>query len=328
MRHRSGNYPRRRRPIFTTSVAILAVAAIALGIGIYNHSSDPTGPLPVDLPPATASYLGVFASGVPASYAPVSAFANATGARPDVVMYYSGWFVPFPASFATTAANHGAVPLVQMDPDKTGTKISVTAIASGRYDGYLSSYAEAVRAYQHPVILSFGHEMNGDWSSWGYQHTSSAVFVAAWRHIVKLFRALGARNVTWLWTVNIINDAQNGQIARPDQWWPGNSYVTWVGIDGYYLKPSWQFAPLFGPTITDIRALTGDPILIAETGAVQTADQPAKISDLFAGIRSYGLLGFVWFDSTNTIGQHFDINNPAAITAFHKGATAYHRPES
>ncbi len=72
-------------------------------------------------------------------------------------MYYSGWFVPFPASFATTAAKHGAVPLVQMDPDG----ISIAAIASGRYDGYLSAYAEAVRAYRHPVILSFGHEMNG-----------------------------------------------------------------------------------------------------------------------------------------------------------------------
>ena len=32
--------------------------------------------------------------------------------------------------------------------------------------------------------------------------------------------------------------------------------MTWVGIDGYYLKPSWQFAPLFGPTIGAVRALT------------------------------------------------------------------------
>jgi mannan endo-1,4-beta-mannosidase len=328
MRHRSGNYPRRRRPILTIGAAILAVVAIALGIGIYNHSSDPTGPLPVDLPPATASYLGVFASGVPASYAPVTAFANAAEAQPDLVMYYSGWFVPFPAGFAATAADHGAVPLIQMDPDKAGAKISVADIAAGRYDGYLSSYAEAVRAYHNPVIVSFGHEMNGDWSPWGYKNTPPAVFVAAWRHIVTLFRALGARNVTWLWTVNIINDAQNGQITRPNQWWPGSSYVTWVGIDGYYLKPSWQFAPLFGPTITDIRSLTGDPILIAETGALQTADQPAKIGDLFAGIRSYGLLGFVWFNATNHDGQAFGINGPTAIAAFRKGAKTYTRPGS
>jgi hypothetical protein len=314
------NEPRKRRRIITTSVA-----AIAAGIIIFNDSSEPAGPLPVHLPPAAGSYLGVYTRGVPDSYAPVTAFTNATGAEPDIVMYYSGWYVPFPTGFATTTANHGAVPLVQMDPDG----IKVSRIASGRYDGYLSAYAEAVRAYQHPVILSFGHEMNGNWSSWGYQHTSPAVFVAAWRHIVMLFRALGAGNVTWLWTANITNDSRSGKVDNNlGQWWPGNSYVTWVGIDGYYLQPNWQFAPLFGPTITAVRALTGAPILIAETGAVQTAGQPGKINDLFAGVRSYGLLGFVWFNSTNTIQQHFTIDSPAAIEAFRKGASTYRRPGS
>jgi len=104
--------------------------------------------------------------------------------------------------------------------------------------------------------------------------------------------------------------------------------VTWVGIDGYYLKPSWQFAPLFGPTISAVRTLTADPILIAETGAVPAAGQPSKIRDLFAGIRSYGLLGFVWFDSTNSIGQPFSISSTAAIDAFRKGASTYGRPGS
>jgi hypothetical protein len=317
------NKARNRRPIVTTCAAVIALAAIALGITLYNRSAEPTGPLPVHLPPASASYLGMFAKGIPDSYEPVTAFTNATGAKPDIVMYYSGWYVPFPTSFANTAADHGAVPLVQMDP----TNIKIGQIASGRYDGYLSSYAEAVRAYHNPVILSFGHEMNGNWSPWGYKHTSPAAFVAAWRHIVKLFRALGAQNVTWLWTVNIINDSRAGKVdSSLGQWWPGSSYVTWIGIDGYYLEPSWQFAPLFGPTIGAVRALTGNPILIAETGAVPSAGQPAKIADLFAGIRAYGLLGFVWFDTTNSVGQPFAIDSPAAIAAFRAGASSYHRP--
>jgi hypothetical protein len=239
-------------------------------------------------------------------------------------MYYSGWFVPFPKGFAATAANGGAVPLVQMDPDG----VSLARIAAGRYDGYLTAYAEAVRAYRHPVIVSFGHEMNGNWYTWGYQNTSPSVFRAAWRHIVTVFRALGARNVTWLWTVNIINHTHSGMIPRPDPWWPGSSYVNWVGIDGYYLKPSWKFAPLFGPTIAAVRKLTLDPILVAETGAVPAAGQPAKIADLFAGIHQYGLLGFVWFNSTNSRGQQFSINSPAAVAAFRKGASTYTRPGS
>ena len=45
----------------------------------------------------------------------------------------------------------------------------------------------------HPVILSFGHETNGNWYSWAYRHASQqAAFVAAWRHIVSVFRTIGA----------------------------------------------------------------------------------------------------------------------------------------
>jgi hypothetical protein len=235
-----------------------------------------------------------------------------------VVTYYSGWFEPFQAEFATMVAEHGAVPLVQVDP----AGVSLAAIASGHHDGYLTAYAEAVRAYRHPVILSFGHEMNAGWYSWGYRHTSPAVFVAAWRHLVTVFRALGARNVTWLWAVNVVDTEHS--VPAPGPWWPGSSYVTWVGIDGYYLKSSSMFAPLFGPTIAAVRALTGDPILIAETAAVRAAGQPAKIADLFAGIRLYGLLGFVWFDIYHI--EDWRLSGPAAIAAFRRGAKTYHGP--
>jgi hypothetical protein len=102
--------------------------------------------------------------------------------------------------------------------------------------------------------------------------------------------------------------------------------VNWVGIDGYYLESSWQFASLFGPTIAKVRGLTGDPILIAETGAVPAAGQPAKIADIFAGIRLYQLLGFVYFDATNFQGLDFSISGHAAVSAFGKGADTFTRP--
>jgi hypothetical protein len=322
MTHSSRSTQRRPRRIWAGAAAIIAAVAIAFAVSLYNRSQDPVGPLPVHLPATPGSYLGVFVKGFPNSYGPMTAFAKQAGSQADIAMYYSGWYVPFPSAFARTAAQNGVVPLVQMDP----TDISLAAISEGHYDAYLSSYAEAVRAYGHPVILSFGHEMNGDWSTWGYRHTSPAVFVDAWRHLVQVFRALGANNVTWLWTVNVIDDTQKGMIPRPNPWWPGSSYVNWVGIDGYYLKPSWQFAPLFGPTIADVQALTSDPIIISETGAVAAAGQRSKISNLFAGVREYGLLGLVWFDATNSIGQNFSISNPAAIAAFRQGAKSFTRP--
>ena len=264
----------------------------------------------------------MYATGAPDTYAGVSAFTAAIGVRPRLVVYYSGWLEPFQTSFAATVAKHGAVPLVQLNP----THASVAAIAAGQYDAYLISYAKAVRLYGKPVILSFGHEMNGTWDSWGYTHTSPVTFVAAWRHIVDIFRAHGARNVTWMWTVNIIK-TKNGEIPNPAPWWPGRSYVNWVGIDAYYLQPSWQFVPIFGPTIVAVRELTGDPILIAETSAPPAANQAAKVKNLFAGIRTYGLLGFVWFDAI-AYSRDYLLSGPASIAAYRQGAKAYVSPAS
>ena len=300
-----------------------AVAAVTLAM-VLSGPAGPPGHAPYRpaggrfaLPTTPASYLGWYPAGVPRSYAGVSAVSAATGVKPGLVPYYSGWFEPFQASFAAAVARDGAVPIVQMNPDG----IRLTAIASGRYDGYLRGYARAVRAYHRPVIVSFGHEMNGGWYSWGYKRTSPAVFVVAWRHIVGLFRAAGAQNVTWLWTVNIIDDPHYGKIPNPARWWPGSSYVTWVGIDGYYYHPSTVFSSLFGPTIAAVREITRDPILIAETAAVPAAGQPTKIADLFAGVRLYGLLGFVWFNVTHP--ENWRLSSPAAIAAFRQGAASY-----
>lgn len=314
---------------------IVAVGAVVVAIVLAFTIQDVGGPAQAGLsaprhrpsaprregfalPTTPNSYIGVYPDGVPASYAGVTAFTAATGVKPRVVLYYSGWLEPFRASFARTTVEHGAVPLVQIDP----TGISLTAIASGQYDNYLNAYAEAVRAFRHPLILSFGHEMNGGWYSWGYRHTSSRAFVAAWRHIVDLFRTLGTDNVTWMWTINIIHPHHG--VPSPDRWWPGRSYVNWVGIDGYYYSSSYTFDSLFGPTIVDVRALTGDPILIAETAVASTAGQPAKIANLFAGIHLYGLLGFIWFDSIHI--EDWRLRSGAAIAAFRKGTGTYRTP--
>ncbi len=69
--------------------------------------------------------------------------------------------------------------------------------------------------------------------------------------------------------------------------------------------------------------LDREPVLISETSALPSAGQPAKMAELFAGIRLYGLLGMVWFDS----GHHgaWRLSSPAAITAFRRGATTLRR---
>jgi mannan endo-1,4-beta-mannosidase len=302
---------------------------VVAGLSVFVlQSSDPAVQAVIpSLPTATPTpqsktgyYIGVFQRGAPQSYAGITKFTKDTGVSPRLVSYYSGWYEPFQVGFAVDAARHGALPLVQIDP----TRISLAAIAAGQYDDYLRSYADSVRSYGRKVVLGFGHEMNGSWYAWGYKHTPAKVFVAAWRHIVDVFRHQGADNVIWMWTVNVIHPGSRA-IPSPARWWPGSAYVTWVGIDGYYYKPSWTFAPLFGPTIKIVHSLSRMPIpiLISETGAPAT-DQPSKIADLFAGIRAYGLLGFVWFDANHIVD--WDLSTPAAIAAFRRGADAVNDP--
>jgi len=309
---------------------LCVVAAMAGIVAFLLQGPDPTvrAVLPT-LPTATPTpqsrtghYIGLFQRGAPRSYAGITAFTDSTGVSPRLVLYYSGWFEPFQEAFASETARHGALPLVQIDP----TDVSLTAIAAGQYDSYLRSYADSVRSFGHKVVLGFGHEMNGSWYAWGYRHTPAKVFVAAWRHIVDVFRHQGADNVIWMWTVNIIHPYPgSGAIPSPARWWPGSSYVNWVGIDGYYYKPSWTFAPLFGPTIKIVHSLSRMPIpiLISETGA-PAAYQPAKIADLFAGVRAYGLLGLVWFDADSS--EQWALTTSAARAAFSRGASAVNDP--
>ena len=233
-----------------------------------------------------------------------------------MVPYYSGWLEPFQTRFAEELAQDGAAPLVQIEP----TGISLASVADGTYDSYLATFAESVRDFGHPVIISFGHEMNGDWYSWGSGKTSSAVFVAAWQHLVKVFRAHGAANVTWLWTINSVGGP--GPTVSPQPWWPGTDYVNWIGVDSYFAYSSESFGTVFGQTISAIRQFTRDPILITETGVLPSASRVAQIQELFSGARSTGMLGVVYFDA-NGVHNWFINDDPAALAAFRQAAQGF-----
>ena len=297
--------------------AIVVITATVTAAIAQPWAAGPVPPLP------SVRYVGVHERDAPASYYEVQQFAQDIGMQPNLVSYYSNWPDPFQISFAESASQHGAETVVQLVPTTNdGIPFPLASIASGKDDAYLRSFATAVKEFRRNIILSFGHEMNGSWYSWGNHHTSPKIFVAAWRHIVRVFRSAGASNVTWLWTVNVMANNIPSPIPSPKAWWPGGSYVNWVGIDGYYYKSSSVFASLFGPTIAAVRGLTGDPILIAEAGASPAAGQTTKINDLFAGMRAYGLLGFMWFDE-DTEGRAWRIASPQAFAAFGKDARSW-----
>jgi mannan endo-1,4-beta-mannosidase len=301
----------------TGTAAAVAATVLLAATGCLTPltSQRPLTPVPAPVRPL----VGVYEPGAPGGWSQIAQFTDATGVRPRIVVYYSPWNNPFSASFAQTAWDHDAYVLVQLEPDG----VPLASVAAGGSDAYLRSYAEAVVAFGHPVILSFGHEMNGTWYSWGYGRTSPATFVAAWRHVVRLFRAAGAANVTWLWTVNSIEGASSAL----SQWWPGATWVDWTGIDGYYFRATDTFGSVFGSTIADIRTFSSAPLLIAETAVGTTTDRESQIDALFAGVRSERLAGVVWLDEAQHAGlYHQDWrleDDPSALAAFTRAAATY-----
>lgn len=323
-----------RRAVLAVALVLAAVVAAAGAWLTVRHSAAPAaGPSPTasHSPPANPSptgvntapaqpgshhrtwpLIGVFTKGVLTSWKPEQAFGTLVGTRVSLGLGYTKLGSGFPHRFALAAWAHGGKAVIQIQPNAQPLR----AIAAGRYDLWIRTYASEVRAFGHPVIIGFAHEMNGGWYPWGKQ---PGAFVAAWRHIVTLFRQQGATNVTWLWTPNVVSKYPRSL----RHYWPGSKYVNWVGLDGYYYHSADRFQQIFGPSIREVRKLTHAPILLSETAVGTLAGQARLIPNLCAGVGRYHLLGLIWFDVHQhhpPVHQDWRLEgHPAAIAAFRRG---------
>jgi hypothetical protein len=210
---------------------------------------------------------------------------------PNVAARYIHVGAQINLSAARETLGVGAVPLLELEP----YTVSLASIADGAEDQWLAQYARAVASLHAPVIMSFAPEANGTWYSWSYPRAQASAFVAAWQHVVEVFRLVGATNVRWAWIMNV-NFEGSENIARL---WPGSSYVNILGLDGYFTTQA-SFQEVFGPTIVAMRALSADPLLITETAAAPQADKLSMLREIISGVSEYGLAGFIWFD----VDQH------------------------
>jgi hypothetical protein len=220
-----------------------------------------------------------------------------------MVEIYISFGAPFPWRTLHRVTSTGARPLVQRNP--RGSPLA--RIAAGGYDTYLRHYAASVKRLGRRVVLSFGHEMNGSWNSWGAGHVRPSTFVSAWRRIHNIFKRSGVHNVTWSWDPSHV-----GELPRP--WWPGRHYVDKIGIDGY-LRPGQTFAHIFADRLAYIRRFTSKPIYIAETAVAPSSDQARQIIGLFNGVQRFHLGGFVWFDINRLRDWRLEGRRPA-VRAF------------
>jgi mannan endo-1,4-beta-mannosidase len=305
----------RRRALAGASGAAALIAALAAlpatgvipgGVWLWGGGlSRPCGPVEWPGQVRGVALAGQLRSGL-------AEFGHVTRTIPDLVEFYVAFGQPFNADAVCPVEAAGAVPLVQLDPHHQ----SVADIAAGKYDAYLTSYGQALRAFGSPIGFGFGHEMNGYWYPWGEaKGTDPATFRVAWRRIHRLFTRAGAGNVRYVWTVS----RGTGVGMTPAQrWWPGSRYVDYVGIDGYYRSAGDSFAELFNQPLRLVRGFTHRPVIITEVAATD----PAQISDLFAGLTADSVAGFVWFNINAKGPWHLNGNTPNAA-AYQVGVTAF-----
>lgn len=257
---------------------------------------------------APTTQVGIFVPGATSTYKRVAAFQNLTGTNPAYVVYFSGWNDPFQIPLANEAAAHGAKVLVQMQP----IGVSLGSIAAGASDSYLKAFGQSIENVGHPVLLSFAPEANGPFYSYGCGHSSAASYRAAWRHVHDVINGV-TNDVTWVWDMNRIYSRTCPLTAR----WPGSKYVDEMAVDGYWRGPGDTFNSTLRPTIRRMWTLGHKPVLLGETGAKNGTEAAGWIRSVFTGVRmTPHMVGLIWFNSADWLGDYKLQDNPAALAAF------------
>jgi len=238
---------------------------------------------------------------------PLDQFERDAGKKAAIVMWYHDWVVA-PALDTTmlrTVTARGSVPMITWEPwDYTkGTnqpQFRLQTIIDGTHDAYIQSWATGLKGYGGPVLLRFGHEMNGTWYPWGTGVNSNtpAQYVQAWQHVRGIFAAIGATNVRWVWSPNIIVGAVDFT-----SFFPGDGAVDWVGLDGYNWggRGTWKsFAELFGPSYQRLTTLSQKPVMVAEmASAEEGGNKGTWISDAYSTqipTRFPRIQAVIWFN--------------------------------
>ncbi len=281
--------------------AVLALALLALAA-----CGSPPQPVPPPPRPGDDLHWGVFE---PGSTDVLPGAEQRIGHPLDYVLRFSAVDTPVPLASLDAVRAMGATPVLTLEPWVPGagesqSSWSLASIVDGRHDDQFRRWAQALATWDHPVLLRFAHEMNSYWYPWAAQQEGNtpALYVAAWRHVHRIFDAAHADRVRWVWAPNV----PQRHVRDLAAYYPGARWVDVLGLDGYNsgrLLDGWRTpGQLFGTALARLRGLPGrHPILITETataeGSRSGVDKPAWIGELIPYLmRQRQVVGMIWFD--------------------------------
>lgn len=106
--------------------------------------------------------------------------------------------------------------------------VSLKACADGAYNAHWHEFGKVISSYGlGDSIIRLGWEFNGNWYIW--QATEPTVWAECWRQIVTSARST-APGLQWDWNVS---RGVSAGLADPTLAYPGNAYVSMVGVDSY-----------------------------------------------------------------------------------------------
>ena len=315
----------------TQTVALSPEEAVV--IPVPDPERDATLPMRRILPPEHGVYLGVSNFRLVEANGAVADWTAANGPHPRIVNWFQQWLTGerrFRPDWARRVQRAGAVPMITWEPWSAPAgvthvalqpDVSLARIAAGDHDRFIRAWARDVAAYRDPVMIRLMHEMNGDWYPWGVTTNGNtpADYIAAWRHVHRVFDEAGARNVSWIWSINNL-ERIDGEDHDIDSYYPGGRWVDWVSTSGFnwgdaYSWSSWRTAdPLYRDTY---RALSrfGKPIMISEIGTTgDGGDARLWIRQTFQKLRQDypRLRAVLWYDDIDGGGLDFRLQGQTA----------------
>jgi hypothetical protein len=108
---------------------------------------------------------------------------------------------------------------------------SLAQVVDGDADWAFQAIADEIARAQPNAIIRIGWEANGNWFAWSGADGEQADYIAAFQHVVDIFRAASPQFLID-WTVNF------GSVNVPaTDIYPGDAYVDVIGMDIYDNNP-------------------------------------------------------------------------------------------
>jgi mannan endo-1,4-beta-mannosidase len=283
-----------------------------------------TAPSWAQLAAPASRYLGIYTAQAPFNWGTYDDVSGKIGSQPNLVGYFGGWDEPFRGDAVTRAWSRDTLPMLTWESRPIGAPNSqveepdytLPRILDGAFDEYLHQYARDIVATGLPLAIRFDHEMNGNWYPWAEDNgkglpingNNPGDYVKVWQHVHDIFEAEGANQlVIWVWAPNIVNNlpATHKTPEYLASLYPGDDYVDWVGLSGYLRPPykpenDFTFDYTYGASLSQLRDLTGKPIILAELGASEIdghkVDWITSLFEALAKPENDDIIGFSWFN--------------------------------